>query len=402
MPAELAQTLLQAAKEGAQQLEGHFFLMSSGTTARGIPDLKWVALSHQAVLNSAQAVNDHLEAVAKDRWLHALPDFHVGGLGIWARSFLSGAKVVAVESQSGKWSAPLFYASLESEGITLTSLVPAQLYDLVQLKLKSPRTLRAVLLGGGSLSLALYQAALALGWPVLPTYGMTEAASQVATAALSSLSSVLRGGEVARLAPLEEGIVAAAALPPLKILPHLEAEREPSGLLKLVGSSLLSGYIYTDVATGVASFHDPKVDGWLLTQDLVELQAQELKVLGRRGDFIKIGGENVELSRLRGLLEALKVKAGFVGELELIAMPDRRLGHVIFLLGDQWPADRGGESELIRQVINIIKDFNNQVLGFERIRQWHHLNPLPRTAIGKLKVNACVAALNLQSQVMPL
>src|SRR5690349_2705252 len=71
----------------------HLFILSSGTASTE-KKLKWVALSKSAFLLSASAVNDHLESDANDVWIHTLPNFHVGGLGIWARSHLSGARVV--------------------------------------------------------------------------------------------------------------------------------------------------------------------------------------------------------------------------------------------------------------------------------------------------------------------
>ena len=72
-------------------LPGHLWLSTSGTT--GV--LKLTALSKRAVLASGAAVNRRLQAGAHDVWLCVLPAFHVGGLGIHARAFLSGARVVA-------------------------------------------------------------------------------------------------------------------------------------------------------------------------------------------------------------------------------------------------------------------------------------------------------------------
>jgi o-succinylbenzoate---CoA ligase len=143
-------------------LPGHVWLATSGTTGA----LKLTALSKRALLASAAAVNRHLQSDDRDVWLCVLPTFHVGGLGIYARAFLSGARVVT----SG-W-----------EDVTLASLVPAQVTDLVRDRVEAPPSLRAVVVGGGALSEELYAAARALGWPLLPSYGMTECCSQVATA----------------------------------------------------------------------------------------------------------------------------------------------------------------------------------------------------------------------------
>ena len=109
---------------------GHIWLATSGSTV-----LKWVGLSKQAILASAHAVNMHLQSDGSDKWALALPDFHVGGLGILARSYLSKAAVDNFKlDHQGKWEAQAFYDYLERKGSTLTSLVPSQLYDLVQLK----------------------------------------------------------------------------------------------------------------------------------------------------------------------------------------------------------------------------------------------------------------------------
>ncbi|HEU4888396.1 MAG TPA: AMP-binding protein, partial [Thermoanaerobaculia bacterium] len=205
-------------------LPGHLWLATSGTTGA----LKLAALSKEAMLASAAAVNRHLEASASDVWGSVLPSFHVGGLGIFARAFLSGGRVVR-----RSWDAQTFAADRE---MTLASLVPAQVSDLVRLRLPSPANLRAVVVGGGALLDAHYCDARALGWPLLSSYGMTETCSQVATATLAS--------------------------PELMLLDHLEARTEPDGCLAFRGASLFTGY---GTERGLI---DPKVDGWLLTEDL--------------------------------------------------------------------------------------------------------------------------------------
>src|SRR5688500_13645623 len=65
------------------------WLATSGTTG----SLKLVALGKDALLASAAAVNRHLSATAGDVWRSVLPRWHVAGLGIEARAFLSGARV---------------------------------------------------------------------------------------------------------------------------------------------------------------------------------------------------------------------------------------------------------------------------------------------------------------------
>ncbi len=80
-----------------------------------------------------------------------------------------------------------FAEEMNEGAVTLTSLVPTQVHDLVQCALACPPSLRAVVVGGAELDPVLGERARELGWPVLQSYGMTEAASQVATASLASL-----------------------------------------------------------------------------------------------------------------------------------------------------------------------------------------------------------------------
>ncbi len=295
-------------------LPGHVWLSTSGTTGA----LKLTALSKRALLASAAAVNRHLQSNAADVWLCVLPTFHVGGLGICARAFLSGARVV----DSG-W-----------DGVTLASLVPAQVSDLVRDRVRAPRSLRSVVVGGGVLSEELDRAARALGWPLLTSYGMTECCSQVATATLESRELVL--------------------------LDHVEARIESDGRLALRSEALLTGY------ASEAGLVDPKVEGWFITEDIAALDGRVLRIEGRRGDFVKVGGESVDLSRLDRILEELGADAA------IFAIPDERLGHVIAL------AVASGDGEAVAAA------FNARVFPFERVRRILRVAEIPRTPLGKI------------------
>jgi len=358
-PETQAAHLRNAVSGALSLLQGHLLLLSSGTTAISADDLKWVALRKEAFLESARAVNQHLKSGSSDVWLHALPDFHVGGLGIWARSYLSGASVIKLHV----WSAQNFMTLAQENHVSITALVPAQIFDLVKVGFRSPGSLRAVLVGGGALTPALYRSALALGWPLLPTYGMTETCSQVATASLDSL----REGH-------------GAEIPALEVLPHLHVRESSEGLLQIQGSSLLTGYIYCGASS--PTLEDPKKENWFLSQDRGIVDGRNLRIIGRSGDFVKIGGESVEMNRLREILDEVRSELAISADLVILPVPDDRLGHVIHLISDSQLSEKDRDL--------LIKRFNTTVLGFERIRKWHSLNQIPRTALGKLIPSACV------------
>lgn len=308
-------------------ISGHVFVATSGSTGA----IKLVALSKRAVLASAAAVNERLGAGKGDVWGAVLPAFHVGGLGIYARAHLSGARVSAMP-----WNPAELVATCDREGITLLSVVPSQVHDLVQSRSRAPRSLRAVLVGGAAFDAGLSAAARNLGWPVLGSYGCSECCSTVA--------------------------VEAAAGGPMIVLRHLEAKAGEGGRLAFRGASLLTGY-----AGEGGSLLDPKVDGWFVTEDLGAVRGRELIVRGRGADHVKIGGEAVDLTRLDGILETIAGDTAAV-----VAVPDERLGHVIHLAVT-------GDGERIRDA------FDALVLPFERVRKVHLVAQLPRSPLGKLQ-----------------
>ena len=165
------------------ELQGHVLFETSGST--GTP--KWIALSKDALLASASAVNAHLGVTKSSCWGLALPAHHVGGFGVAARAFAAGC---AFREFGKKWNPAEFTIWLGENQVTHTSLVPTQVHDLVSAELRAPESLAAIVVGGGRLDEATGQAARNLGWPVLASYGMTEAASQIATQAPASLAGI--------------------------------------------------------------------------------------------------------------------------------------------------------------------------------------------------------------------
>lgn len=345
------------------QHTGLLALATSGVS--GI--LKLVLLPRQAIFASAVAVNAHLRSDQNDIWYQTLPDFHIGGLAMYARAAHSGARVV--EHGPDSWSAEEFVGRLRDCRATLTSLVPTQIFDLVRAGQRSPQDLRAAIVGGGGLGADLYREARRLGWPVLPSYGLTECCSQVATAALDSLSSM----------PSE--------LPSLKILPHIEARSVHGGRIELRSNALLDGYLW--IVGETSRFDDPKRSGWFLTDDRGRLTPDyQLEVLGRGADFVKIGGESVDLAKLENHLEKLRLRnSGRLPDVALLAIPDERLGSIICLLCE----------DASSAVDHLVDSFNMDVAPFERIRQTHEVNRIPRSALGKLLRADALTLVRLQS-----
>ena len=306
-------------------LERNVIFRTSGSS--GVQ--KWVALSKSALLWSAERVVEHLGMNSTDVSALALPTHHVGGFGMVTRCELSGSALVELE---GRWSAENYLELCLREKVTITSLVPTQVRDLVSQNFQAPTSLRTVIVGGGSLEMDLEKKARALGWPVVPSYGMTETGSQIATG---------------QGLPLIKGWRASVS-----------DER-----LKVKGEGLLHGIITEN--EGGFEFHDPKEEGWFLTSDLAVLSGNHLTIMGRSDRRVKILGELIDLTTLE---QFWSEKTG--AEVAIITRPNERRGFDLVLFYT------GNNSE--------ISQLNENLPGPERILEWKLLPRLPRTPLGKI------------------
>lgn len=237
-------------------------VFTSGST--GSP--KGVALSRAALVASAEASAERLGWNEDDRWLLALPPAHVGGLSILTRCLLARKTIVLA---SGLEPGAL-WDWMEQSRVTLASLVPAQLNRLflAHPERPVPPHLRAVLLGGGPCPSSLVQEAALRGWPVLPTYGMSETCSQIATVRPGTLPAPENGSG--------------------HPLPGIEIQTV-DGDIAVKGPVVMDRYLPLD------RWPSPIDDqGWLHTGDLGFLDgAGRLHITGRADTQIITGGEKV-------------------------------------------------------------------------------------------------------------
>lgn len=333
---------------------GQVGFATSGSTGR--PSV--VVHTQESLEASAAAVNAWLDTRAEDVWLRVLPDFHVGGFQIHTRASLAGSRVVVDE---GKWDVERFVRLGRNEGVTLTSLVPAQVVDLVRQGGRGHPGLRAIVVGGGALEDRWIKAAWELGWPVLPSYGASETASQVATA---------------RLPPLPAG-----APGPMEILPLWEArvEREDgrmaapgdAGVLVLRGRALAAGR-FVRTAEGWQFSLLADAEGWWRTTDRVMLSGRELTFTGRMDRVVKVLGELVNLEAVERDLVAAGLEAG---RFAVIAMPEERRGADLVLAME---GSMGAAEEAL-------KVYTGQAAPFAGIARIVRLESLPRSPLGKIR-----------------
>lgn len=346
-------TKLSVQAQDDLNLKGHVWIATSGSTAESASATKLVALSRKAIVASAKSVNLFLQSTSEDRWTQVLPSFHVGGMGIEVRAALSGAAVVPALKEN-RWDVDHYYSIACAEACTLSALVPTQVYDLVVGNYEAPGALRAIVVGGGALDPALYLKARELGWPLLPSYGMTETASQIATADLKSLAQ--------------------NEFPDIELLSHAQARRNHQGFLEVSAESLFT--CYAQIQKDGPRWWNPKQGDWFTTEDRGDVQGRVLTIEGRSKDYIKIGGEGTNMARLRLILDECtrELFPQAVQKVTLLEVPSDRLGHEVHLVSSL----SNDQTEVLA------KRYAEKVLPFEKVRHIHYVSEIPRSDLGKI------------------
>jgi len=256
-----------------------------------------VPLSYRNISASVVASRERLATGPSDRWLATLPLDHVGGLSVLWRSFeAGGSAIVAPFGRS-------VVGVIERVRPTIASLVPTMVHRLFQWSPDVLGSFGSVLVGGAGTPSALALEARRLGVSLVPTYGMTETSSQVATAVAGSnpaVSSVvgppLSGFDVTIIGESGEALVG------------------EQGAIEIDGPAVFSGYVG----------HPPR-SGAFRTSDIGFLTPQgELGVVGRADDVVVVGGVNVSLHLLRETTQAVSG----VLDVAVVGIPDQEWGAI--------------------------------------------------------------------------
>ncbi|MGX6446950.1 class I adenylate-forming enzyme family protein, partial [Patulibacter sp. S7RM1-6] len=330
---------------------------TSGTTGRP----KGVVLTHANCFWTNLALDRTVPIGEDDVVLAVLPQFHVGGwnvqplLALWA-----GATIVLERS----FDAERTLALVARERVTTTMGVPATyraLADAPGFAEADLGSLRVAVVGGAAVPEPLLAALHGRGIDVVQGYGLTEAAPNVLC-----------------LPPREARRRAGWAGWPY---PHVDvALRDPDsgahldgpgvGELVVRGPSVFGGYWRRPEETAAAF-----ADGWLLTGDLAERDADGCYALrGRRKELYISGGENVAPAEVeRVLLDHPAVR-----EAAVVGVPDRRWGETGAAFVVPAPTEEPTPDELRAFVAERLARF--KVPASVAV-----VDDLPRTALGKVR-----------------
>lgn len=334
---------MKVLSDGINELgvSSHTAIFSSGTT--GGP-MKGYLLSRDALIKNASAVNQRLGLTADDLWGASLPHYHIGGLAVHYRARLLGHSPVNLRP----WDSVQFASLIEQSRVTVISLVPTQLYDLISINAQAPVKLKAVLVGGDFLSEDLERRALALSWPVVRTFGMTEVGSQLCTGS----------DEAGFLVPLPIHTLKSSAKDQLLV------KSESLFSYRLLRSA--AGWSFTSAMSLLDN------DGFYPLQDRVVIQNGNLVHQGRFDDGIKIKGHLVDLTALKEILDTLMLGEKLWGEMELMIRPNvRESASLVLHTTSQVP-------------LRVIQNFQKLIAPIS-VEVVNHESNFLRTELGKFK-----------------
>lgn len=316
LPDEAKAKLMASMRVGDEVDPGVALVVAtSGSTG----DPKGVVLTHDAVAASAAATSKRLEVDNNDHWLACLPLAHVGGLSVVTRALHTNTKLTVLPAFDA--------AAVMASGASLVSLVATTLPRI------DSTVFRTIVLGGS-------RPPADRPTNTVTTYGLTETGSGVVYDGIP-----LDGVEVTFKAPHEPGA---------------------DGEIMLRGPMLLRSY-----RNGI----DPKTsDGWLPTGDLGHwLPDGRLHVVGRRGDMIITGGENVWPEAV----EAALADHPQVQDVMVRGRNDDKWGQVVEAV--VVPSGLAPTLESLRLHVK------EQHPAFMAPRRLVVTEALPRTALGKLR-----------------
>jgi amino acid adenylation domain-containing protein len=343
-----------------------FMLLTSGTSSRP----KLVPLTHASICRSAYNAAAVLQLGPRDRLLNVLPFFHAHGLisGLLT-ALAAGSAVVCAPG----FDADAFFGWLTEFHPTWYTAVPTIHRAVLSAAGRHrhslrPCSLRVIRSASASLPVdVLRELESVFGVPVIETYGMTEAASQIAANPMGRR----KPGSVGRSAGAEISII------------DRQGRRLPvgeRGEIALRGPTITRGYD-NDVAAAKSAFRD----GWFRTGDLGYLDRDGyLFIVGRVKEIIKRGGLQIAPAEVE---EALLIHPDVV-EAAAFSIPHRRLGEDVAAA----VVLRPGAKVSVQTLRSFLRE---RLARFKIPGLIQVVSEIPKGPRGKIRRNTLAAALSL-------
>ena len=270
---------------GAWDHDDLYIMYTSGTT--GLP--KGVIHTHDSALWASLTIGMTAEVRYGDRYMVALPLFHVGALTPITANVHRGLTSVVVRSfdPSQAWSL------IESEKIDCMLAVPAMLNFMLQVPAKDTTdysTLRWCMSGAAPVPVSLIETYRDLGIEIHQVYGLTESCGP---ACLTNPEDALAKAGSTGKAFFHSAV---------RVVNPEGQDVEPAevGEIIIAGRHIMKGYWNRPEATA-----ETLRDGWLYSGDLATIDKEGfVYIQDRKKDMIISGGENVYPAEVENVILA--------------------------------------------------------------------------------------------------
>jgi malonyl-CoA/methylmalonyl-CoA synthetase len=348
LPALQLESSTQSDALEAVALEGDApaaLVYTSGTTGTS----KGAILTHNNFASNAMNLAGCWQITDRDRFLLALPLFHVHALGNGLHCWLvSGCRTRLLEKFDHRTAAQTFLDFRP----TLFFGVPTMYVRLLETPAEPARligkTVRLFVSGSAPLpAQILEEFREKFGHTILERYGMTET--------LMNLSNPYAG----------ERRPGSVGFP----LPGISVRIDDTGELRLKGPNVFAGYWKRHDAT-----RDAFEDGWFKTGDIATRSEDGYYTLcGRRSDLIISGGFNIYPREIEEFLAAQPE----VAEAAVVGEADRVRGEIPVA----YIVPRNGECD----VVALEALCREKLASFKIPRRFETIDKLPRNALGKVQ-----------------
>ncbi len=307
--------------------ETDFEFSTSGST--GVP--KKMVVSRERIIASVTGTARFFDLKKGEKALVCLNPIYSGGKMMLARALHIGMHISLIEPSN------LALSVFENEKFDLVSVVPSQLYTLLQQKEGKQRFVnyKNMIVGGAAVSLDLIQKLTDVeNCAVYESFGMTETLSHIALKKISGAGKQTY----------------------FTILPNVEIKTTPESCL-MVKASMTN-------------------NEWIFTNDVVELKNEKyFKYIGRIDNVINSGGVKMYPEEIEELLIPILQESGYKGAFFLFGLDEDKLGQKMVLVLEG--VLNCNENSLLNKMKSELPKFHSPV-GIVNMEQFY------RTQSGKI------------------